>query len=45
MYLERLLLSKGLSGQFNDVIHEYFEMGHAKPLPASELKKLPSQVI
>ena len=30
MYLERSLSSKGLSGQFNDVIQKYFDMVHAE---------------
>ena len=41
VYLKRLLSSKGLSGQFNDVIHEYFDMGHAEPVPESDLPPNP----
>ena len=38
-YLERLLSSKGLSDKFNGVIGEYFDMGHAEPVPESDFKK------
>ena len=44
LYLERALSKKGLSGQFNDVMSEYFEMGHAEPIPVTDLNKPPSQV-
>ena len=39
-----MLSSKGLSGQFNNVMHEYFDMGHAEPVPESDFKKSPYQV-
>ena len=38
VYLEKLLVSKGLSGQFNDVIGEYFDMGHTEPVPEIDFK-------
>ena len=44
LYLERALSTKGLSGQFNDVMSEYFEMGHAEPIPVAHFNKPPSQV-
>ena len=44
VYIERLLSSKGLSGQFNDVIREYFDMGHAEPVLESDFKKSAYQV-
>ena len=44
LYLKRALSKKGLSGQFNDVMSEYFEIGRAEPIPVTDLNKPPSQV-
>ena len=39
LYLEQALSKKVLSGQFNDVMSEYFEIGHAEPIPVADLNK------
>ena len=42
--LERSLLSKNQFTEFSDVIEEYFEMGHAELVPATDLHKPTEQV-
>lgn len=42
--LERSLSSKNQFTEFSDVIEEYFEMGHAELIPATDLRKLMGQV-
>ena len=44
LHLKKSLPVKGLSKQFNDVINEYFDEGHAEPIPVADLKKTPSEV-
>ena len=42
--LERALHAKGMFGDFEAVIEEYFTMGHAKPVPPTDLNKRPEEV-
>ena len=42
--LERSLCSKRNFGTFNDVMNEYFQQGHAKPIPSKDLKKKHEEV-
>ena len=44
LHLKQALSKKGLFGQFNEVMSEYFEMGHAEPVPVTDLNKPLSQV-
>ena len=44
LHLEKSLSVKRLSKQFNDVINEYFDEGHAEPIPVTDLKKTRSEV-
>ena len=41
---ERSLHHKGLFPEFKAVIDEYFDMGHAEPVPASDSEKSPHSV-
>ncbi len=41
---ERSLHSKGLFSEVKAVIDEYFDMGHAEPVPESDLDKPTQQV-
>ena len=41
--LERSLYSKGQFGQFSEVIQEYFDMGHAEPVPPSSTHLTPER--
>ena len=41
---ERSLHSKGTFPEFKAVVNEYFDMGHAEPVPESDLEKPPQQV-
>ena len=43
--LERSLSSKNQFTEFSDVIEEYFEMGHAELVPATDLRKPMGQVV
>ena len=44
LHLEKSLSVIGLSKQFNNVINEYFDEGHAEPIPVADLKKTPTEV-
>ena len=41
---ERSLHAKGMFPEFKKVIDEYFDMGHAEPVPGADLGKPPSKV-
>ena len=42
--LERSLRSKGQFESFDDVMEEYFQMGHAEPVPAADLENPQQEV-
>ncbi len=42
--LERSLHQKNRFSELDDVIHEYFDLRHAEPVPSGDLYKLPSEV-
>ena len=42
--LERSLNQKRKFGEFQKVIEEYFDLGHAEPVPAEDMNKPPSEV-
>ena len=44
LLLERALLSRNLFEDFNAVMQEYFDMGHAENVPEIELEKSPQEV-
>ena len=43
-HFERSLHAKGIFPEFKDVIDEYFDMGHAEPVPEANLEKPPHKV-
>lgn len=43
-FLERSLLSKGQFAPLDDVTNEYLSLGHAKPVPSSDMEKPIDQV-
>ena len=44
VHFERSLHSKGIFPQFKEVIDEYFEKGHAEPVPEADQEKQPRNV-
>ena len=44
LLLERSLFSWGRFQEFSDIIEEYFELNHAKMVPAADLEKPSEQV-